>query len=404
MTATCTPRSPPARPPLELAAIIRRHRLDYVDHHGPLARDPHYVLDCVERCRTSKLGGHRRTCDRCQLTEQAYNGCRNRHCNKCQAVARSRWLEARSRELLPVEYFHVVFTLPEPIAALARQNAKQIYDLLFTAAKETLLEIAADPRHLGATIGVLAVLHTWGQRLDFHPHLHCIVSGGGLSADQARWVACRAGFFLPVRVLSAKFRGKFLSKLKKLHTQGKLTLAGPLAHLFQPRRFEQLLRAAYAIDWVVYSKPPFGGPQQVLKYLARYTHRVAISNQRLISLEDGQVAFRYKDYARGRRLRTMKLTAVELIRRFLMHVLPKGYVRIRQFGFLANCHRAKKLKQIRQLLRVQEPAADPQRDARSTEPLLVISPAIDPFACPRCGGQLTFEQVFPEPPTPWDTS
>jgi len=400
----CQHRVNSSRQALELSDVVRQHRVDYVRQHGPLARGPHYVLDCLERCRTSKLGGHRRTCDRCQLVEQAYNGCRNRHCNKCQALARARWLEARSEELLPVEYFHVVFTLPEPIAALALQNPKTIYDLLFTAAKETLLEIADDPRHLGAKIGLLAVLHTWGQRLDHHPHLHCIVPGGGLSDDETSWVACRPGFFLPVRVLSAKFRGKFLAKLKKLYNGRKLTLAGPLEHLRVPLHFEQLLSDAYAIDWVVYSKPPFGGPQQVLKYLARYTHRVAISNQRLLSLEDGQVALRYKDYARGRRLRTMKLSAVELLRRFLMHVLPKGYVRIRQFGFLANCHRAKKLKRIRQLLSVNEPTAEQHPADGHTNPSESITPAHDPHRCPRCGDQLTFERVFPETSTPFDTS
>ena len=346
----CQHRVNSSRPSLELSDVVRQHRVDYVRQHGPLAQGPHYVLDCLERCRTSKLGGHRRTCDRCKLVEQAYNGCRNRHCNKCQALARARWLEARRQELLPVEYFHVVFTLPEPIAALARQNPKLIYDLLFTAAKETLLEIAANPRHLGAKVGLLAVLHTWGQRLDFHPHLHCIVPGGGLSDDETSWIACRPGFFLPVRVLSAKFRGKFLSKLKKLYSAGKLTLEGPLAHLREPLRFEQLLSDAYAIDWVVYSKPPFGGPQQVLKYLARYTHRVAISNSRLLDMDDNKVTFSWKDYRNQCEQKTTRLDGVTFIRRFLLHVLPKRLIRIRHFGLFCNRLKAENLNICQRLL------------------------------------------------------
>ncbi len=394
------------RPGLEVADIVRRHRNDYIRTRGPLARTPHYVLDCLERCRTAQLGGHRRSCDTCGLVEQAYNGCRNRHCKKCQALARAAWLEARSQELLPVEYFHVVFTLPESIASLARQNPEAIYHLLFTAAQETLQEIAAEPRYLGARIGILAVLHTWGQRLDFHPHLHCVIPGGGLSADRSRWVACRRGFFLPVRVLSSKFRGKFLAKLKQLHQRGKLKFTGRLRPLRKESAFQVLLDEAYKIDWVVYCKPPFGGPAQVLKYLARYTHRVAISNQRLLALENGQVTFRYKDYAKGNRLRTMMLPAVEFLRRFLMHVLPKGFVRIRQFGFLANCHRAKHLKQIRELLSAEEVPApsDTPGDHSTTESVCSLDAAINPFLCPHCGSRLQFLVLLPVTLSPFDTS
>jgi hypothetical protein len=279
-----------------------------------------------------------------------YNSCRNRHCPKCQGAARADWLEQREQELLDVEYFHVVFTLPSELAPLALQNRRAVYGMLFRAASETLLTITRDPKHLGAEIGCMAVLHTWGQNLHAHPHLHCIVPGGGIGLDGERWVSCRDGFFLPVRVLSRLFRGKFTAQLQRAWEQQQLAFHGSLRDLEHPPSWQAWLQPLRDKDWVVYAKPPFGGPQQVLKYLARYTHRVAISNHRLVSVEDGKVAFRWKDYAHGNRQRTMSLDAVEFLRRFLLHVLPKGFVRVRYYGFLANRHRAEKLARARKLL------------------------------------------------------
>jgi hypothetical protein len=335
----------------------------------------------------------------------AYNSCGNRHCPKCQAAARGAWLEARREELLPVEYYHVVFTLPEAIAPLALQNKAIVYGLLFHAAAQTLQALAANPRHLGAEIGLLAVLHTWGQNLLHHPHLHCVVPGGGLAADGSRWIACRPGFFLPVRALSRLFRGKFLARLQAAYAQGRLGLHGKLAALREPAAFAQLIGSCYAREWVVYAKRPFGGPEQVLKYLARYTHRVAISNRRLVALKDGQVTFRWKDYAHGNREATMALSAVEFLRRFLLHVLPTGFVRIRHYGFLAHRHRAAKLARCRELLGVA--AVDP-------EPPPPASPAEEAsHACPACqhGRMLVVEhrprptvRQFLQTPWPWDSS
>jgi hypothetical protein len=309
-------------------------------------------------CRTAALGGHLDQCDQCGHRQPSYNSCRNRHCPKCQAAARGEWLEARRAELLPVGYFHVVFTLPEEIAQVALQNKAVVYGLLFHASAQTLQEIAADPRHLGAEIGFLSVLHTWGQNLLHHPHIHCVVPGGGISPDGTRWVASPPNFFLPVRVLSRVFRGKFLAGLRRAWRGGELSFHGSLAGLRDDREFQRLVDRAYRREWVVYAKPPFGGAELVLKYLARYTHRVAISNSRLVSMHDGRVAFRWKDYARGGRCATMTLLAVEFLRRFLLHVLPAGFQRLRRYGFLANGQGQTKLELCRRLLQRPTLAAD----------------------------------------------
>lgn len=287
---------------------------------------------------------------KCSHQQIAYNSCRNRHCPKCQAAARKEWTQKRAAELLPVEYFHVVFTLPEQLSPLALQNKRVIYGLLFQAASETLLKIAGDPKHLGAVIGFLAVLHTWGQTLHHHPHLHCVIPGGGLSPDQSRWVSCRKGFFLPVKVLSRLFRGKFVAYLKAANQQGRLVFHGQSKHLAEDDHFASLLNEVSKLEWVVYAKPPFGGPVQVLKYLARYTHRVAISNQRLVALSEGKVTFRWKDYAGGNAVKEMTLDVREFTRRFLLHILPRAFVRIRHYGLLANRCRSERLECCRKLL------------------------------------------------------
>jgi hypothetical protein len=333
------------------------------------------VLAALPACRTAAMGTRTYRCDHCGQTVSLYNSCGDRHCPKCQGGQRAAWLQKRRQELLPVEYFHVVFTVAHELAALAAAHPKAFYRLLFRAVRETLLEIAASPQHLGAAIGGLMVLHTWGQNLQLHPHLHVIVPGGGLSPDGLRWVACPRGFFLPVKVLSKVFRGKLLANLKQEHEAGELPMTGGLAHLAERGRFATWLSALCKSDWVVYVQPPEDRePEQVLKYLARYTYRVAISNNRIESINDGQVTFWYKDYARGGRWRRMTLEAKEFLRRFLQHVLPPGFVRIRAFGFLANRHRTKKLASIRRLLAVCELASG------LPEPGLDRRPC-----CPHCG-------------------
>ncbi|MHB8900380.1 MAG: IS91 family transposase, partial [Thermoguttaceae bacterium] len=339
------------------------------------------------RCRTADLGGHVQRCNECGHQRIQYNSCRNRHCPKCQATARAAWLEARQAELLPIPYFHVVFTLPDGIRPLALQNKRVVYGILFRAVAEALQEVAANPKHLGAEIGLLAVLHTWGQNLMHHPHVHCVVTGGGLAPGRSRWVPCQRSrrrkkpSFLPVRILSRVFRGKFINFLKRAYDSGKLHFHGKLSSLAQTRAWQSQLDAAVKKDWVVYAKRPFGGPQRVLKYLARYTHRVAISNRRLTELHDGQVSFQYKDYADGQRTKLMKLASSEFIRRFLMHTLPNGFVRIRYYGFLANRDRRQRLDLCRQLLGL------PNRPTQPAEELPI--PAEDskcpsPATCPIC--------------------
>jgi hypothetical protein len=339
------------RPPLEVADIIRAQGNRFIENNRSWLHWKHIkVLHAIACCRTAALGGHRDQCPRCGYQAISYNSCRNRHCPKCQTAARDKWLAARQQELLAVGYFHVVFTLPQELSTLALQNKKAVYGLLFRASAETLLQVAADPKHLGAEIGLLSVLHTWGQNLLHHPHVHCVIPTGGLSPDHSHWVHSRSGFFLPVRVLSRVFRGKFIAGLKRLFRTGQLVCAGKLKALAKCTAFDAFLRLLFRKDWVVYAKPPFGGPDHVLNYLARYTHRVAISNHRLIGFENDQVTFRWKDYTHRSKKRKMTLAADEFLRRFLLHVLPRGFVRIRFFGFLANRCRADLLPLCQKLL------------------------------------------------------
>ena len=325
------------RPPLEVADIIRAVGRSFIDQHRSRLNGLHLkVLSAIERCRTAALGGHRDRCTRCGFTAAiSYNSCRNRHCPKCQSGARDKWLAAREKELLPVPYVHVVFTVPRRLAEVMFHNKQLLYGLLFRSSAATLLEFAADPKHLGAQIGFLSVLHTWGQNLVHHPHVHCVIPAGGLSPDHTAWISPRYRFFLPVEALSIVFRGKFVDALEHAYRNGKLCLPGALKRLRQEKAFRSFVRSLHQKDWVVYAKPPFGGPRYVLHYLARYTHRVAISNHRLVSFIDGKVTFRWKDYAHGAKQRLLTLTGEEFLRRFLQHVLPRGFVRIRFFGFLS---------------------------------------------------------------------
>jgi hypothetical protein len=335
------------RPALEVADVFRRYGEAYrQEHAGSLSRDQLRVMTAIERCRTATLGGHVEQCDQCQHQRIAYNSCRNRHCTKCQSLARAEWIEDRQAELLNTQYFHVVFTVPEEIAAIGYQNKEVVYDILFRATSETLRTIAADPKHLGAEIGFFAVLHTWGQNLMFHPHLHCVVPGGGLSPDGTRWISCRQGFFLSVRVLSRLFRHLFLEYLEKAFDAGQLQFFSALKELQERSAFLGYLNRTRTREWVVYAKKPFAGPQQVLDYVGRYTHRVAISNNRLLNIDEGEVQFRYKDYRDGGQQKTMTLSADEFIRRFLLHVLTEGFHRIRYYGFLGNRYRKEKLQQV----------------------------------------------------------
>ena len=351
------------RPQLEVAEVFRRYGAAYRQQHaGSLSRGQRRVMSAIELCRTAALGGHLEECDCCGHPRPAYHSCRNRHCPKCQSLARAQWLEDRQAELLPVEYFHVVFTVPEEIAALAYQNKEVVYGILFRATAETLRTLAADPQHLGAEIGFFAVLHSWGQNLLHHPHLHCVVPGGGLAPDGKRWIACRPGFFLPVNVLSCLFRRLFLDYLQAAFEQGQLHFFSSLERLRDPHAFAHYLAPLRQIDWVVHAKPPFGGPEQVLNYLGRYTHRVAISNNRLLDIEDGKITFRWKDYRHNDRPRVMTLEADEFIRRFLLHVLPDGFQRIRHYGFLAHRYRKAKLALCRQLLGVALTAVVKRQD------------------------------------------
>jgi hypothetical protein len=353
------------------------------------------VMSAIERCRTAALGGHVAACERCEHRQIAYNSCRNRHCPKCQGAAAKAWLAAREAELLPVPYYHLVFTLPAVIADIAWQNKALVYDLLFKAASETLLTIAADPRHLGARIGITAVLHTWGSTLTHHPHLHIIVPGGGLSPDGTRWVSCRPGFFLPVRVLSTLFRRLMLEKLTEAHAAGRLVFFGALASLASGRAFTAFLAPLKKTKWFVYNKRPFAGPAAVLAYLARYTHRVAIANSRLIALDDAGVRFRWKDYrADGRaRLKTMTLAPPEFIRRFLLHVLPAGYHRIRHYGLFANGQRRDMIGRARQLLDAATPEAAATKRTDNNDEAGETAPT-PTQRCPCCGGRMIVVETF----------
>ena len=359
-----------ATPALELADIFRIHGPAYLaTFEGSLSAQQKRALRDISLCRTAALGGHVHECDECGHRAISYCSCRNRHCPKCQSGGSAAWLEQRAAELLPVEYFHVVFTLPQSLAPLALQNQRVVYGILFKAASETLLQIGADPKHLGGRIGFLAVLHTWGQNLHHHPHLHCVIPGGGITADGSRWISCRRQFLFPVKVLSRLFRAKFARLLKRAFHQAKLGFHGKLQLLAKNRNFFSWLNESMRSEWVVYAKPPFGGAQQVLKYLARYTHRVAISNRRLVVIQNGSVTFRWKNYAQQNQPAMMTLPATEFIRRFLLHVLPKGLVRIRHYGFLANRCRRQKISQCRRLLEAAAPItpSKPANDSPTAE-------------------------------------
>jgi hypothetical protein len=377
---------------VELAALVRTHGAAYRQAHR-LTRGQHRALRAIAACRTAALGGHTEACDHCGALRIAYNSCRNRHCPKCQRLAKARWLAARRADLLPVEYFHVVFTRPHALNPLAQGNPRVLYGLLFQAARETLATFGDEPRHLGGEIGGIAILHTWGQTLEQHLHLHCVVPGGALARDGARWLAAKRGFLFPVRALARVFRGKYLTGLRRVFARGELRFAGSVAGLAEPAAFHAFLATLRTQNWVVYAKPPFGGPAQVLEYLGRYTHRVALSNDRLLSIDGGQVRFRWTDYARGNRLKTMTLAAEEFLRRFLLHVLPAGFVRIRPFGFLANRGRTVKLARCRALLatRPPEPPAAPEPVAALMRRLT----GVDITRCPVChAGRLRLVAVF----------
>jgi hypothetical protein len=382
-----------SRPALEVADIFRDHGAAWRRANaGHVSLDQIKVMSAIERCRTAALGGHVARCEDCSHTVIAYNSCRNRHCPKCQGAAATEWLAAREADLLPVAYFHVVFTLPAAIADIAYQNKAVIYDILFTASAETMIAIAADPKHLGARIGITSVLHTWGSAMTHHPHVHMIVPGGGISFDGKRWVSCRPNFFLPVPVLSRLFRGLFLAKLRAAHQAGRLKFFGVHAHLDNIRAFKAYLAPLRKIEWVVYAKKPFAGPQAVLAYLSRYTHRVAISNRRLISADQTGVTFKWKDYRieGPGRYTTMTLPAHEFIRRFLIHVLPKGFHRIRHYGLLASGNRAANIAQARTLLAV--PARSDQPD--TSEAGALDQPPGLPRPCPCCGGRMIIIETF----------
>lgn len=395
-----------SRPQFEVADIFRRHGEAYRKANaGHLDRCQLRVMAAIEACRTAALGGHVHRCRKCGHTEISYCSCRDRHCPKCQGTAAREWLAARQADLLEVEYFHVVFTLPQEIAALAYQNKAVVYDILFAAAVETLKTIAGDPKHLGAEIGLTAVLHTWGQTLTHHPHVHCIVPGGGLSPDGKRWIACRPGYFLPERVLSRVFRAVFLKKLLVAHRASRLSFFSNLVHLANPSAFAAYLAPLRSLNWVVDAKRPFAGPEQVLRYFSRYTHRVAISNHRLVDVTDEHVTFTWKDYRHEARIARMRLAPAEFIRRFLLHVLPDGFRRIRHYGFLANGHRQTKLARIRQLLPArpsqEASTANPSGDATTIEqvPAETISTDDDPSEpiCPQCGGSMEIVERLPAP-------
>src|SRR5208283_1183765 len=374
-----------SRPLLEMADLVRAAGTAFLERNRQWIRWAHIkVLLAIARCRTAALGGHIDECSRCgHRAAISYNSCRNRHCPKCQTSARERWIAARQRDLLPTRYLHVVFTLPRELAPLALHNKKIVYGLLFRASAETLLQVARDPRHLGAEIGFFSVLHTWNQKLGLHPHVHCVVPAGGLSPDHTRWIKTRYAFFLPVKVLSRVFRGKFVAALKRAFRDGQLGFHGELTLLAQPKTFSSWLRKLFRKDWVVYSKRPFGGPEHVLHYLGRYTHRVAISNHRLVSFADEKVTFRWRDSAHNNEQKLLSLSLDEFLRRFLLHLLPKGFVRIRHFGFLAHRRRAVFLPLCFHLL-----GSAPQEPPIQQEPSAAYgSHAL--WFCPQCGGPMT---------------
>ncbi|MGE3541667.1 MAG: IS91 family transposase [Candidatus Tectimicrobiota bacterium] len=390
--------------PLEVADVVRQHGDAFLARYGStLSGAQHRALRAIALCRTAALGGHITQCDHCGHEIQAYNSCRNRSCPKCHGAAQAAWLAAREREILATAYCHVIFTLPHDLGPLALQNPRLLYGLLLRTVAQTLQDIATDPKHLGAEIGGFAVLHTWGQQLHHHPHLHCVLPAGGLASDGARWMPCRPHFFLPVRVLSRRFRPLYLAGLAQTYAQGQLTLAGRCQALAEPTPWQRLLAALRDKEWVVYATEPIQHPQHVLKYLARYTHRIAISNHRLVSLEDGQVTFRYKDATHGHRLRTQTLDAVEFLRRLMLHVPPRGFHRLRHFGFLANRVRQEKLAQCRSLLgQGTQPTARHEAPALKTPAVSAGEPGT---VCPVCPhGRMQLVHTVYRQPGAWDLS
>jgi predicted RNA-binding Zn-ribbon protein involved in translation (DUF1610 family) len=376
------------RPAVEVADILHAQGDAFVEQHPWLSVQQRSVLRAIARCRTAALGGHLDRCDACGHQAISYNSCRNRHCPKCQAQARERWLQARERELLDVPYVHVVFTLPHALLPLTYRNSTRLYTWLFQASAATLREVAADPRHLGAEIGVLSILHTWGQTLVRHPHVHCVVPAGGLSPEHHRWIDPKyAGFFLPVKVLSRVFRGKFVEQLRRAYTTGQLDLTGATEGLRDPGRWHAFIDALFQTDWVVYAKPAFGGASAVLRYLGRYTHRVAISNHRLRAFDGERVTFQWKDYAHENQSRTMTLSATEFLRRFVQHILPRGFVRIRQSGFLANTYRITRVALARTLLSAAHTTV-------ATPPTTTEMATLVTWACPRCGAAMILGPVL----------
>jgi hypothetical protein len=382
-----------SRPAIEVADIFRRHGPAWRNANaGRVSLAQLKVMSAIESCRTAALGGHVERCEDCAHVRIAYNSCRNRHCPKCQAIAAKEWLADREAELLPVPYYHVVFTLPAAIGDIAYQNKAVVYDILFRAAAEALITIAADPKHLGARIGLTAVLHTWGSALTHHPHAHIIVPGGGISPDGQRWIACRPGFFLPVRVLSRLFRRLFLEQLSAAYLAGQLQFFGSQAALADPRTFKDHLAPLRKTEWVVYAKRPFGGPEAVLAYLSRYTHRVAIANSRLVAFNESGVTFKWKDYRakQQQRGKVMTLAVDEFIRRFLIHVLPSGFHRIRHYGLFANGGRAENIARARQLLHVPEPTRQPADTGCADD----SEPKPSSYPCPCCGGRMIVIETF----------
>lgn len=381
---------------VEVADIFRQHGPGYRESHNmPLN---HLRAMCaVEACRTAELGGHKDKCDSCGHIEISYNSCRNRHCPKCQTLRKEKWIEAREEDLLPIQYFHVVFTIPSELNPLVIMNQRVMYNLLFRSVSETLMELSGNPKHLGARIGFIGILHTWGQNLMDHPHIHCVVTGGGLSPDGNRWVSCRKGFFIAVRVMSALFRGKFLDHLKISFESGDLIFPGGIGHLKNPRVFEVFRRQFYLKKWVVYCKPPFDGVNGVLQYLGRYTHRIAISNNRILKFHEGEVSFRWRDYADSDKQKTMTLKADEFIRRFLLHVLPHRYVRIRHFGLLANRNRKDDIAFCRELLGSGKTDTKEKDKQETWQEQLLRLCDIDVTTCPVCkkGKMLTVEVLLP---------
>ena len=398
-----------SRPKLEVADVVRQHGEAFLDRYGhTLCGVQLRALRAIELCRTAALGGHLTEGDLCGHQEQAYNSCRNRHCPKCHGATQAAWLKARQGEVLHSPYVHGIFTLPHDLSSLVLQNPQVLYHLLFRSVSQTLLDIGGDPKHLGAQLGGMAVLHTWGGQLQAHPHLHCVLPAGGLAPDGSRWVSCRPDFFLPVRVLSRRFRRLFLDGLEHLYGRGQLTLAGRCRDLTEPKPWKRLLKTLRHKEWVVHVKEPIREPQHVLKYLARYVHRVAISNHRLIALKDGQVTFRYKDYKRGQRLHTCTLEAVEFLRRLMLHVLPKGLHKVRYFGFFANRHRHDKLTLCRVLLgqSADVPVSDVRATSEATAEPAGESARIEPGdVCPVCHqGHMQLVKAYYRHRAAWDLS